>query len=203
MTFTKDSTKDHTANSNINVVNATVQDIQLPTAGSTLTDKLYKLVTPVNSNKLEELLKGHPNQNLVQYMVNGFKYGFALRYQGLLISRHHHSLPTAYTHKKLLMKCINKEMQLGRILGPFSKPPFQPSICSPVGMVPKKDTDQIRMIMHLSHPKGASINSFIDPAESSTTYQDFQQVVHLVARQGPGAWMGKEDAKSALCNVPM
>ena len=108
----------------------------------------------------------------------------------------------AYTHKNFLIKCINKEIQLSRVLGPFPKPLFEPFLCSPVGMVLKKDTDQMQMITHLSHPRGTLINSLIDPAETSTTYQDFQQAVQLVALQGQGAWMAKED-KSAFHNIPM
>lgn len=43
---------------------------------SVITDKQYKLVTPVNNSKLETLLKEHPNRQLVQYVVQGFRQGF-------------------------------------------------------------------------------------------------------------------------------
>ena len=41
---------------------------------------------------------------------------------------------------------------------------------SPVGLVPKKDSDEIRIIMHLSFPYGTSINNFIDPDKAATQY---------------------------------
>ena len=94
-------------------------------------------------------------------------------------------------------------MQLGIILGPLVQPPLMQFICSPVSMVLKKDSTDMRMITHLSHPGGSSLNSFIAPAESSTTYQDFQHAVQLVIVQGHKAWMDKEDVKSAFCNVPI
>ena len=53
-------------------------------------------------------------------------------------------------------------------------------MCSPMGLVPKKDTDEMHMIMHLSYPYGQSINDFIDPEKASTLYQTFDDAVKLV-----------------------
>ena len=58
-------------------------------------------------------------------------------------------------------------------------------------------------ITHLSHPQGSSINSFIAPEDAETHYQTFEATVQLVACQGKGAYMAKEDFKSAFRNVPM
>ena len=58
-------------------------------------------------------------------------------------------------------------------------------------------------ITHISHPRGRSFNAYIDPENSQTHYQSFKAVVEMVAQAGPGAFMAKEDFKSAFCNVPM
>ena len=53
-------------------------------------------------------------------------------------------------------------------------------------------------ITHLSHPRGCSINAYIDPEDSQTHYQSFKAAVELVAQAGQGAFMAKEDFKSAF-----
>ena len=89
------------------------------------------------------------------------------------------------------------------MLGPFNMELIPNLICSPVGMVLKKGTPEIHRITHLSHPKGASINSFIAPEDATTVYQTFDQAVQLVTSFGIGAFMSKADAKSAFRNIPM
>ena len=96
-----------------------------------------------------------------------------------------------------------KEVRLGQIIGPFLVQPLNPVICLPVGMVNKQDSQEMRCITHLSHPRGRSINAFIDPEDAQTHYQSFEAAVELVARAGQGSYMAKEDFKSAFCNVPM
>ena len=95
-----------------------------------------------------------------------------------------------------------KEVQLGRMIGPFHSQPITPLICSPVGMVEKKNSSNMHRITHLSYPKDSSINSFIDPDDAETHYQTFETAVNLVAKAGPDAFMVKEDFKSAFQNVP-
>ena len=56
------------------------------------------------------------------------------------------------------------------MLGPFKDPPFADLMCSPVDLVPKKDSQEMHMIMHLSFPYGGSINEFIDPDKAVTQY---------------------------------
>ena len=65
----------------INAVNASQQDIIKDNAEdnnviichSQLNPTTFKPVTPINPNRFEELLKGHPNRHLVQYVISGFR----------------------------------------------------------------------------------------------------------------------------------
>ena len=66
------------------------------------------------------------------------------------------------THAKL-----RKECDAGRIFGPFTALPFPNFRCSPLDIVPKKDSSEFRLINHLSYPKGSSVNDFI-PDSCST-----------------------------------
>ena len=65
------------------------------------------------------------------------------------------------------------------MLGPLRVPPLPDPICSPVGMVPKKESTKMRMITHLSYPHGNSINSHMDPADTTTCYQSFDKALEI------------------------
>ena len=103
----------------------------------------------------------------------------------------------------MVHKLLNKEVASGRMAGPFAEKPFDKLICSPIGLVDKKGTSDKRMIMHLSHPKGKSVNSFIDPAVTKTQYQPFDLAVQLVVQHGRFCFMSKADGKSAFRIIPI
>ena len=96
-----------------------------------------------------------------------------------------------------------KEVCPGQMIGPFTTQPITPLICSPVGMVTKKNSTDMCRVTHLSYPQGSSINAFIDPLDMETHYQTFEVAVNLIAKAGCGSFMAKEDFKSAFCNIPM
>ena len=54
---------------------------------------------------------------------------------------------------------VSKEIALGRVAGPFDHPPppLQNLRLSPIGMVPKRG-GSYRLIHHLPHPSGTSVN---------------------------------------------
>ena len=168
-----------------------------------LNESTFHPVTPVRVDKLEQILEGHPNHKLVQRVVDGFRFGYSLRYNGLRVNRQPRNLPTAFTHSTELWQSMMKEVNLGRMLGPFKVQPIFPLICSPVSMGEKKNSTTMHRITHLSHPQGSSINSFITPEDAETHYQSFDVAVQLVASQGTGAFTAKEDFKLAFHNVPM
>ena len=89
------------------------------------------------------------------------------------------------------------------MLGPFQVQPIFPLICSLVGMVEKTNSMAMHCITYLSHPRGSSVNFFIASEDVETYYQSFQDGVQLVGCQGTGAFMAKEDFKSAFWNIPM
>ena len=129
-------------------------------------------------------------------MLQGLQNGFDLEYAGPFEPRTPDNLTTADIEPRtpdnltmadqdpqVIRDKLQKEVQLGCMVGPFKEPPFPDLICSPVGLVPKESMDLL-MIMHLSYPYGGSINDFIDPEKAATKYQSFQDVVKLVVQQG-------------------
>ena len=69
-------------------------------------------------------------------------------------------------------------------------------------MVPKKDKS-FRLIQHLSHPHGSSINDCISENVCKVHYSSFDEAVKLVSSLGKGAFLGKMDIKSAFRLLPV
>ena len=207
----KDNKTCPSASSNISAASVSQQDTANDNADDSsiicnynqLNPVTFKLVTPIRVNRFEELLKGHPNCDLVHYVITGFRQGFTLKYQNPKLNREPNNLKLAYQFKDKLWASLMKEVHLWRMIGPFVSQPIAPLICSPVGMVEKKSSPNMSRVTHLSYPKGSSINAFINPADAETHYQAFEAAVNLVAKAGPGMFMAKEDFKSAFQYVPM
>ncbi len=140
---------------------------------------------------------------IARELIEGFSRGFRLSYEGPRESRDCKNLPSALKMPTLMKEKIDKEVTAGRYLGPFDRKPFDNLICSPMGLVPKHEPGEFRPIMHLSWPKGGSINDYIDPAVCKVQYKSFDHAVQLVVSQGRGAYMARTDLKSAFRGVPV
>ena len=85
--------------------------------------------------------------------------------------------PSAREHGLKVSQVIAMDLKLGRLHGPFSSPPYQAYIVSPLGAFQKRDSDKIRLIHDLSFPAQGSVNSLIDPAEFSLKYASIDDAV--------------------------
>ena len=140
--------------------------------------------------------------------MQGFKNGFSLEYQGSIhgIRRTSQNLPFRIGDEKILWSKVMKEVKLGRFAGPFLEPPYEFFIQSPIGLVPKDNGKQTRLIFHLSHPRGKeklSINSKIPSDLCSVTYPEFEDAIELCQLAGSSSFAGKSDMQSAFRNLPM
>ena len=100
---------------------------------------------------------------------------------------------------------LHKEVAKGHIKGPFSQPPFDPFIISPIGLVPKKDSGKYRMIHDLSYPKheNTSVNANIPRDFCAVSYEDLDVVIDLIVKNGRGCYIGKVDIESAFRIIPI
>ena len=110
------------------------------------------LVTPVRVDRFEQLLAGY-DQTLKQYLINGFRFGFRINFIGEITSFEALDLKSALQNPDTLFSKLSKELDAGRIAGPFDTAPFPVFRTSPVGIVPKKVPNEFRLIHHLSYPK--------------------------------------------------
>lgn len=95
------------------------------------------------------------------------------------------------------------EITEGRLLGPFAEPPHPHFVCSPLGVVLKKEPGSFRVIHDLSFPKGQSVNDMIPNHLTSVSYEDFDHMVSLIVQQGLGAPIAKVDIKSDFHILPI
>ena len=97
---------------------------------------------------------------------------------------------------------IKEELAKGRIEGPFKEPPalYQ---CSPIGLVPKKDKGEFRVIHDLSYPPGHSVNDAIPNEHTFVQYESVYDAVRMLAKLGDGAFMCKTDIEKAFRIIPL
>ena len=96
-----------------------------------------------------------------------------------------------------------EELKVKRMAGPFTYLPLQHFHTSLIDVVPKKEPNKFCMITDLFSPRGRLINDFISGEEASITFNNFDSVVNIVVKIGPGALMAKLDVKSAFRICPV
>ena len=156
----------------------------------------------VNVDRLAQLLISHPDQDSVTYVVDGFRFGFDIGFQGLLLNTFPRNLLSARSNPSHVSEVIRKELTRRHTSGPFMSPPLWPFHCSPLGAVPKSD-GTYRIILDLSSPRGSSINEGIPKELFSVRYSSFDDAVDLVRLLGKSTFMAKLDIRHAfrLCPV--
>ena len=147
---------------------------------------LHNIVTPVD-RFVTLLYQSGYDQTEIKFLEQGFKYGFDIGYSGPTNRRSEAKyLPLRVGSKTILWNKIMKEVNLGRVAGPFKDPPFQNYIQSPIGLVPKKGKDQTRLIFHLSYE-----------------FPDVHLCLQLKGDSMGPMYMGKTDAQSAFRILPL
>lgn len=177
---------------------------------------MEEIITPVDPEKLKLMLdEANYDKKETEFLYEGFKYGFPLGYKGPQLRQ------TKANNLKLrvgdhidLWNKVMKEVENKRYSGPWENPPFDNYIQSPIGLVPKQEPGQTRLITHLSHPVGDSVNSHIDKEDSAVSYMSFDDAVRLAQQQcelakvldegneNKGVYLAKSDLKSAFRILP-
>jgi hypothetical protein len=103
-------------------------------------------------------LQNYPLKEVAHELSEGFLKGFRLKYTGPRIHRESPNLLAAFQHTEALKDKIQKEINLGRMAGPFKFLPISNLQVSPCGIVPKSDGVTWRLISHLSYPTFNEIN---------------------------------------------
>jgi hypothetical protein len=119
------------------------------------------------------------------YLVCGFKNGFRIGFQCDRHFRASPNLKSASEFPEIMEEKLAKEISQGRIAGPFHELPFVNLHFSPIGVVPKKEVGQYRLIHHLSYPKDNSINDHIPDELKTVQYSSIDYAIEIILNMGP------------------
>ena len=122
-----------------------------------------QLPMAVKVDNLKILLQRY-TPNIVDTLISSFSFGFRIHFHGAKQSFEANSLWLALDNPEAVDAKLPKEFEVGRIAGPFGGPNF---CVSPLGLVPKKQLGEFRMIHNLSFPKQTYINNGIPDAGMS------------------------------------
>ena len=171
-------------------------------AGPPPANELQRAHSPLRRSDFERELVHHPNKAFVTWLLDAINNGVSIGYTGPRTPHTAPNLTSARLQPWVIDNELQKEIDAGRILGPYTDRPFPNLRCSGVGVVPKKD-GRWQVIMHLSAPPGSSINDHISPEDYSLHYSSVDDAVQLLTALGRGALMAKVDLKSAFRMIPV
>ena len=168
---------------------------------------LQNFYTPVDGEKLNELLlESQYNEDKRNFVVKGFKFGFNLGYRGKSkIKINSPNLKIRIGDETDLWNKVMKEVGEKRYAGPFSKVPFKNYIQSPIGLVPKDNGTDSRLIFHLSYPKkpnSTSINANTPAHLCKVKYPEFSDAILRCLEEGSEiVYLGRSDVQAAFRNL--
>lgn len=114
----------------------------------------------LNVDQWDDALQSYHDRDICKFLWFGWPLGYLANTHPVSIVDKHTS---ASIHEKHIQKFIDTELDFNALLGPFQVEPFTPwTRCSPMMTRPKKDSELCRVIVDLSFPIGADVNSAID-----------------------------------------
>ena len=115
-----------------------------------------KAPSPVNIEQLKNELAYYPHLQKIT-LISSIQEGFDIGYRGPHFSMLSKNIKSAFQYPTPICTNIVAELKEKRVAGPFTEPPLPNFRTSPVGIVPKKDSDKFRTITNLSSPVGLSL----------------------------------------------
>ena len=135
--------------------------------------------------------------------MNACSEGVSIGYEGPRTYREYPNWPSTYEHADAVIASINKDLARGMKAGPFSSPPFNTFVGSPMGCFQRKRSSKFRVIHDLSYPPSLAINEFIDIANYKMRYLSLDDVVYRIKRCGHGTLLAKLDLEDAFKSIPV
>jgi hypothetical protein len=161
------------------------------------------VTTPFRPASWMRLLRDHPDAAWAHRLVHDLIYGVDIGYRGQRkLHVRSRNFVDSQEEEAAVDADLATETALGHVAGPFDRPPFPHYRCSPLKTVPKKgNASRFRIIHHLSHPHGRSINS--STADWPCVLAGFDTAVRMVRRLGRGCFLAKLDVKAAYRCIPI
>ena len=173
--------------------------------------ELGVITTPLVASVWEAELRGHPDSEFADFLVEGIQCGFRIGFDygsqvGISATNNMHS---AREHPEPIDRYVREEMSAGRIIrlssGSAGEGVTAQGIhVSRFGVIPKShQPGKWRLISDLSSPKGSSVNDGVSPSLCSVSYAAVDDAVRCILALGQGALLAKFDVASAYRVVPV
>ena len=160
----------------------------------------FPIDTALNYEYMEEFASIDEYTSVINFLKFGWPVNVNDYPKESIISENHRSATDNPEQVEVFME---KAFQTGSMIGPFYKNPFNCHIVvSPVGSVPKNDSDDRRMILDMSYPEGNSVNDLISKdtycgEPCILRYPGVDNFVSFIKKKGRNCHMFKRDLKSA------
>ena len=139
-----------------------------------------------------------------EYLVEGFSNGFLLNFDGPEASIHSTPAHSIQENLHVARQKIDHEIKLGRVAGPFQKPPFQNFKASPLALRQKQDTGKFRLLHNLSYPyDDKSVNYNIPKQYTEVHYESLAHAISNIHQCSPNACLAKTDISDAFRLIPL
>ena len=154
------------------------------------------------------LLFSHPDRALVRFFIEGITQGFRIGHCPSLSSLKsaRKNMKSALLHEDVIDDYLATEVREQRVVGPLPLHDYglKEVHINRFGVIPKAhQPDKWRLIVDLSHPKEASVNSGIIKQLCSMSYTTVDNATQKVISLGPGTHLAKIDIKSAFRLIPV
>ena len=159
----------------------------------------------LNSAAWELHLQDYWDWQLVQYIKFGFPLDVSPHANLTCDLSNHRSATLFPSHVNTYLQ---EEKGFKAIFGPFNEKPFKNLHFSPFITREKPDSDNRRVIVDLSWPKGHAINDFVDSDEYMgtkfmLTFPSIDDITAQVVRLGRGCLLYKVDISRAFRHIKM
>ena len=155
----------------------------------------------------EQILQGYEDGEVMEWLRYGWPTGRLPTLPPPKWSGKNHKGATEFPEQ--LHRYVTKELGYRAVMGPYSKIPFSNNIgISPLSTRPKKDTDDRRVILHLSFPIGEAVNDRI-PKDSylgfmaQLTFPKTDDFAVRIFQLGKGCYMFKIDLSRYFRQIPL
>ena len=157
---------------------------------------------------MKKELANHPDQNFVNYLINGIAHGFDTGFSHLPSSplECKNNL-SARNNPSLTEELIQTELEKGFLIGPFQKVPYSIYRINPIGIAERKYSGKKRLIVDLSAPHQdsfhPSLNDLINKEDFSLQYVTIDHAIKIIQKLGKGSWLCKTDITDAFKLLPI
>ena len=151
---------------------------------------------------LSSFLHGYQSEE-AEFLVEGFREGFKIPARAFECNAYRGNHPSVLKHADIVDEMLQREINLGRVCGPFLYPPFDNFHLSPLAIIPKQESGKYRLIHNLSFPEGLSVNAAISKESTAVTSESLDSALEWVIAYGRNSLIAKADIEEAYRIIPI